>query len=310
MVFKRKEKIGSSKKVVETDELGVVKMVDLGATSVVDRGAIPGFVSKDVAISRTKQAEAMFLALRYYGINTHFVAKESDTSLRVRESRVSDLPLLSGFAHARMLGLEVLCRLRATRKFCDRFKRGEIPAGKLRLHPGDVLIPGTRFAVPFVEFSTKWRPGGDVYLSDLEAAKLTGCSDQEISEVLTFGEKVTEVVGHVTHMTGYETDDFKIEVAKEYALAGRLMVIDGITMDETGMHKNGKPYGKNPIRFYYREKHPRWVKDLKAAQAEYPEHKEKWPPYPPLPDWLKKEHISKHQEVARDWSGFVAQNCK
>jgi len=309
MALQREIRMGTSKMMRCSDTRGEIEMIDRGTTSVFDRGAIPDFESNDIAIARTTQTEALFHVLKYHGTRTHCVGRESDTSLRVRESRVNNLPLLSGFASAKMLGVEVLCRWQASKKFFERYQKGEIPASKLRLYTGDVLKPGTRFAAPFVEFSTKWRPGGDVYLSDIEAAEVTQSSEQDIREVLDLGKKVAEIIEHFVFKTGYFLEDFKIEVAKEYGLGGRFCVIDVITLDEMGMSKNtDQIYGKNPIRFYYQERHGKWVQELKAAQAEFPEDKKRWPEYPPLPDWLKREQVSKYQEVAANWSSFVAKH--
>lgn len=303
-------RIGSSKMMRRTDMPGQIEMFDRGTSSVFDRGPMLDFVSPEIAIARTTQADAIFRLLEHYRIATHYIRRESDTSLLVHESRVNNLPLLSGKADAEMFGVEVLCRLRATKKFCERFARGEIPEAKLHrcLLPGTRLAPGVVFTIPYVEFSTKWRPGGDVYLSDAQAAELTGGSAIHIQQVLRLGEQIASILDKFTAETDYFLDDFKFEVAYVFGTT-EFRIIDGITVDEMGMSKGGELYGKNPIRFYLEEEYPVWVTALRAAKAAYPEDKENWPAYPPLPEWLKLKQIKKYEEVAADWSGWVSNFC-
>ena len=120
------------------------------------------------------------------GIPTHFLRREDETTIRVQECQVRDLPLVSGQAYADMVGLEILFRIRASKKFCDRVARGGVPSEKIYLPSGVELTPGVKFAKPFVEASTKWREGGDIYLTDEEAAalKASAASVQELVDIM------------------------------------------------------------------------------------------------------------------------------
>ncbi|MCA9324550.1 hypothetical protein KDA23_00570, partial [Candidatus Saccharibacteria bacterium] len=238
--------------------------------------------------------------------STHYIGRTSDTALRVRESQVQDLPLLSGAAFGDMIGLEVLCRVRASRKFCGRYQRGEIPKHKVLLSPGQFMQEGVKFKQPFVEFSTKWKLGGDDYLSDDAAATLTGQTAAEINEMIMLGDSVANIIDHFFWGIGFDVYDFKLEMARERG-TGRLTVIDGLTLDEIVMYKDGQVYGKNSLRSYFEEHHSGWVELLNIAKKQHPEDKNEWPSYPPLPAKLKKSHVSQYQAVAANLSSRVEQ---
>ncbi|MCB9811762.1 hypothetical protein H6783_02520 [Candidatus Nomurabacteria bacterium] len=298
-------RIGSSKRVTASGVPREVIMVDRGMTSVFDRGPIPNFVSARLAVARTTQAACVFTALRHHNIDTHFLVREDDTRLRVKECRVRGLPLLSGATLADMIGLEVLFRLRATEKFCNRVAAGEVPIEKIDLPDGVTLEPGVKFQTPFVEASTKWRPGGDVYLSDSEAADVAGVTPAELERVFATTVRASFVIDKMCAETNLTLDDGKFEFARHRG-SGTFMIIDGVSLDELGVRMGNQWFGKNLLRFFYKEQHKEWLADLEIAQRTYPDDKTKWPEYPPLPEDLIKLHVQRYERVAKNWSRWVS----
>lgn len=294
-----KERAGSSQAVYATRHADTVVLRDQGLTSVFDAGPIPGFESEIIAKARTMQTVCFFEHLSRHSVPTHFLGREDETAFRARECRILDKELLSEAwqeppVH---LNLELLFRIRASKKFCDRVQRGEVSRERLRLPPRTELIPGMKLPEPYVEASTKWQEGGDAYLTDAEAAKIAGISDDELSTLFTLVGLAGMLVSELLESLGFENDDGKFEAARDPG-TGMVLLIDRLSLDELGVRKGEEPYGKNLIREYYKEYHEDWYEALLTAKKEHPTEKPVWPPYPPLPAYLTRRHETRYAEVA------------
>lgn len=307
MTKKMPERIGSSKKMLGTTIPGVIIQVDLGTTSVLNYGAIPGFVSRDIRTARLSQMRTIFKVLQKYDVPTHLVDLNEGYGVGVREVRVQDLPLLSEPVHGEgapwQIGLEVLIRTRISAKFLGRIKRGEVDRHRIILADGEELKVGAKLAVPYVEFSAKWIEG-DPYLSDEKAMEIGEIGPAAIRQLRQFAERIGVILRDFCASAGYDLVDFKIEVAYDPMIRG-FMLIDGLSLDEMGLVKDGVEYGKIPLRRYYEENHPEWVAALNdAIKKRRP--KETWPTIPPLPKSEQKAHVFRYVKAATDFEAALA----
>lgn len=298
-MFENNQRQGSTRTMIGTEIPGEVSSRDDGTSSVFDIGRMPGFTSPEIATARTQQRIAFYKALRINRIPTDFLKQENDCTLRVRECRIRGIPLLSPEADntPEVLGVEILIRTRASEKFCLRSGTDNIDRSKLILPPRQSLEVGLRFPVPYVEFSTKWE-AKDRYISDAEAAELTGLNAGAISGLTTgFAVRVGRVVEQLCQKAGFLLIDFKIEVAID-PITGEFMLIDGISQDEQGLMLDGVWYGKNPLRNWFKDNHPDWFQALEKAKESHSNDPSKWPGYPNLPDQVKRDHEERHVDMA------------
>ena len=291
------ERIGSSKMLRNSGIPSQVNVIDRGTTSVFDRGPISGFMCPRLAKARITQTVCIFDRLAVSNIPSHFVARIDEDTIRVQECRVRDLPLLSsGPAFADMIGLEILFRVRASKKFCDRVARSEVPEEKIKLPAGVVLEPGVRFEIPFIEASTKWDDIDD-YLSDEQAAQLAGLTQVEQWQLFDMVAVAGQSLDRLFESLGFELDDGKFEVARRFD-TGTFVLIDAVSLDELGVRKGQEYYGKNLIRDHYRSNESDWYAALMRAQSEHPNNPSRWPGYPPLPQELMDTHVGRYEEIA------------
>ena len=294
---------GSSKMMIGSATPGEIIQTDIGASSVFDVGNIIGFVSAELAKARTTQAACTFALLGLSGYKSHFISLEGPNSIRVQEGQVQDLPLLSGKAQLDVTGLELLFRIGASEKFCGRVERDEIPLESVLLPEGVVLKPGVKFTRPFVEASTKW-DNVDAYLTAEQASSLTGIDLYELEELYDWVGEIGMELDTLYASIGFELVDGKVEVARNRE-NGDFILIDGISLDELGVMKDGEYYGKNLLRFWYKGMEPAWFASLQNAQKDFPDDKSKWPPCPPLPEEVKRCHVDRYVLVASLLDGMV-----
>lgn len=296
---------GSSKMVYPTCLPGRVEFVDSGDTSLFDLGAIPGFNSGLIARARIKQALGIFRWLERHGVPTHLIAPTgSGVSFIAQECRIGTKPLLSGVSEMRHTNLEVLVRNEASEKFLARVERGEVETEDLHLSTAQLEV-GVPFKCPFVEASSKW-DSVDVYKTKAEAAVLAGLPMGLLGVLYAHAGQDAEIVFALFRALGYRPIDLKLEYAYN-ELSGQFILIDATTLDECGVMKDGEWYGKNPLRFWYKEQHPKWYAQLTAAQKAHPNDKSQWPTYPcPLPDDLKRAHELKNIRFADELQRYMA----
>jgi phosphoribosylaminoimidazole-succinocarboxamide synthase len=282
---------------------GEIIQTDMGTSSVFDVGNISGFVSSELAEARTTHAACSFAWLGKRGYSSHYISREGPASLRVQEGQVQDLPLLSGRAQLDVTGLELLFRIGASEKFCWRVKRGEVLLKDVHLPEGVALAPGVKFTRPYVEASTKW-DDVDTYLTAEKASELTGINLSKLEELYDWIGEIGMELDALYVSIGFELVDGKVEVARN-PKNGEFVLIDGISLDELGVVKDGEHYGKNLLRHWLKENEPDWVTALKQAQEEYPEDKSMWPPCPPLPEEVMKLHVERYTLIADLLDGMV-----
>lgn len=240
-----------------------------------------------------------FKWLEHHGFVTHWHERRwrDKTTLLVEEAQVRGLPLLSGKADHEVLGLELLVRLRASKKFCGRVAHGDVVLDQSIWPSETPPQPGDQFRTPFVETSTKWEKA-DRYLTVAEAAELTGISSAELFDLYRLVRDVGCALSELYACAGFTLIDVKEEMAR-HKKTKEFVIIDGISLDEVGAVRDGVEYGKNPLRDWYKEEHPEWYQLLRRAQEEYPNDSGRWPPYPAvLPDALKEAHIGRYEFAA------------
>ena len=293
------ERIGSSKKMIASGETGLLFQEDLGFTSIFDRGVIPDFQSDELARARTMQTACAFAWLEQNGFRTHWHKRKwspSGKGLIVQEAKVGDKPLLSGETSLDVIGLEMLFRVRASKKFCGRVARGEVD---LPIDVWQSSTPPQRnelLSRPFVEASTKWE-AVDRYLTPEEALNYV---DLPIHSLHYLYRWVSQMAGYLNEFywhAGATLIDGKVEVAR-CRQTDDFVLIDGISLDELGVRFDYQEFGKNPVRDWYKSNHPDWYAALQQAQEDYPDDPSKWPDYPAIDEKLAAEHVKRYRQMS------------
>lgn len=293
------ERTGSSKRMVATGTPGLIVQEDLGLTSVFDIGPIPNFQSPELARARTRQTACAFDWLERSGITTHWHNKQvagSGVGLVVREVLVRGEPMLSGAAGAEMIGLELLFRVRASQKFCDRVERGEVELSEKEFPEHQQLQSGVRLLRPYVEASTKWEKV-DRYLNAAEASQLVALDGEALTALYIWVSDVARYLDDLYEQVGATLVDGKLEVALDLTTE-QFVLIDGISLDELGVVYEGQHYGKNLLREWYKKTDADWYQALQKAQKDYPDDPKQWPPYPALDKSIAEQHVRRYVHMA------------
>jgi len=273
---------GSSKNVYEINGALFFEFTD--QVSVFDRGPVPALFP-GLGTIRCAIATKLFLLLKQSNFKTHYVRSIAGGNIMhvepfcVPENNFS-LPTALG----RLLPLEVLFRFRVTENFLGRIETGEVNTAKVeKLMVSENLFTGAILYPPYIECSTKHR-ASDMYLSDLEAANLSGLSLEELE--CYYDQNIIPVakfLRQVFRSAGFDLADGKFEVG---LYGGELIILDSISPDELRLvGDNGLSYDKDVLRRWYHNYYPDWVEELKYAKALYPKDKDRWPDYPASPPY-------------------------
>lgn len=265
-----------------------------------DRGRspqpIPGF-----GAARAACAAVSFLHFRNAGLPTHFERQVDSHTLRVREFTIPDAAPLSGKADGEVIPLEWLFRYEVGEKFRERVRAGKVDADALGIPSGMDISDVTELPHVFVECSTKYEPQ-DRYLSDEEARELAGLDMRAWATARRYVIQGAAVLRTKFRNAGYRLLDGKFELGRTHA--GGILFVDVVgSPDEVRLKKesNGQLYCKEPLREML-ERRP-WFKELKAAKAEYPLEKSKWPSYPRLSQGEVAFMSDLYRELAFDYAG-------
>jgi len=247
---------GKVKEVYEVDD-DTLEFAYTNNISVFDK-IIPSQVPhKGETLCRT--AKYWFGLLTEEGINNHYISEPSADRMRVkRVNIIRDYSKINGSTTNYLIPLEVICRYYAAGSLMDRIKDGKVKPEDLGFPAGHTVKEGEKLPKPFIECTTKLE-AHDENLTDEEAKKMAGLSDEEFEEIKRTVLKIDSIIDRECSKRGLIHCDGKKEFA--FDKDRKLMVIDTFgTLDEdrwwdADEFAKGRivQLSKEFVRQYYRE---------------------------------------------------------
>jgi phosphoribosylaminoimidazole-succinocarboxamide synthase len=143
-----------------------------------------------------------------------------------------------------------------------RLQQGKVTLGDLGLDHQPK--PGEQLAKPIFDVSTKLEET-DRYVTWAEAQKISGLSQQEVSDVKAVLLKADEIITKVASQAGLKNEDGKIELA--FNEQRKLMVVDVVgTLDECRFTYEGVHVSKEVARQFYKK--TSWYGHVEEAKKE------------------------------------------
>lgn len=295
---------GSSKDVHEIIEGAKVVAIDIVSTkfaSILDRGRMP-FDFGRIGVYRTAMSGKIFQSLRDAGFNTHYLSHDAEkATTRVKPFNIYELGVRYEGAVGRIIPLEVLFRLEITQPILDRALVDKEFSRKLYERVEGELVVGKRLLRPLIECSTKFE-AQDRYVSDEEAIKLAKLGEVTFAEMMDLAEKGAVYVSEMFASYGYRLVDGKWEFGITYD-GPSIVFVDGLSFDEVRVFgPDGQRCDKEVLRIEAKNRHPKWVDDLKAAKAKWPDEKDRWPEYPSdlITEAFITDFVGRYEKAARD----------
>ena len=279
---------------------GVIDQEYTDGWSAFDRGTSPQLI-KGLGVARCACAVKSFQLAREAGITTHFIEQVGLRTIRVKEFAVPGHPALSRKTHGRVLPVEWIWRTEVRGSLWERIRTKEVDPISLGFGSGETITVGSKLPRLLQECTTKYEKV-DRLLSDTEAKILTGLSYQEWGEARKLVEKLVAVTNGYLERLGFRSPDGKKELGLTHE--GQIIPVDVFcTPDENRiLHKvTGELYSKDLLR-HYLQSQP-WKAELDAAKAAYPDDKDKWPPYPIIPDYLVELVTARYAELTLKYAG-------
>jgi len=166
--------------------------------------------------------------------------------------------------------------------------------------------PGEKLEKPIFDVSTKLEEQ-DRYISWAEAQKISGLTNEEITELKKILLDVDNLITEIAEKAKLENEDGKIELA--FDPSRKFMIVDVVgTLDECRFTYKGLHISKEIARQYYRKTN--WYKDLEKAKKEAAvegviEWKKLCKTSPPkLPSRLKKIIEELYMSTANAFTGL------
>ena len=149
--------------------------------SVLDRGRAPWPIPK-LGKERAAITVRCFEHWRECGIQNHFVEQLSEDAILVKAAAIPEMNQQLLFEGRRVLPVEVLFRIEATKKFVHRYIAGDISPATTNLKMGEVLKDGYIFDPIFVECSTKFE-SPDRYINNDEVEQIAGITSLQCEQL-------------------------------------------------------------------------------------------------------------------------------
>lgn len=247
-----------------------------------------------------RMAITTFGLLDRAGIPTHLLGFTPPNRLQVRLVRVIDpvIEPLTPRDRSRLIPLQVVCR-------------NTLPEGSSvfrRLDAGTLTLAGLGMATapvaghvldrPMVEFSTKLEEI-DRYVSEEEAQRIAGLSDQQFAEVHVLALRINDVVTEHAQSIGLTHADSKVEFGIDDE--GRIILVDTAgTPDENRFLWNGFHVSKQILRDHY---HGHQLEDCVQQWAAAGRSRSDWPTPASLPDELIVAVSAMFKSISNRWTG-------
>lgn len=293
---------GSTKK-IQVHSAGKLKMETTPFLSAFDVGPCSHRFPR-IDIVRTTFTDHFFRMLSEAGVLHHFVKRNGMTSVVVKEFQVSKLnddgsyellPPLSDSVHGRQIPLEFIVRREvATTGLAKRIKDKNDPLTLQRLGVKSVKDLAVGKTIPlFVECSTKLEPK-DRYLSDKEAMRLGGLSEEELSLCFTLMRKVAGILIARAKRNNMNLKDFKLELG--ITPGGEPVVTDFFSPDEMRLtNAKGESKDKDIFRGYLDEV------GFKTLVDEARKNGTNLPQYPRIPEDISTSVASGYESACEQF---------
>jgi phosphoribosylaminoimidazole-succinocarboxamide synthase len=243
--------------------------------SVLDRGRapwpIPGLGAERAAITIR-----CFEHLRACAIPNHYVEQLTEDAILVKAAAIPEMNQVLSLDGRRVIPVEVLWRIEATKKFIGRYMRGEMSAERCSLKTGQVLKEGYIFDPVFVECSTKFE-NPDRYIDDVEVERIAGLTSVQREQLYHLTRQAAKALS-VLFSLKLRVRTGKFEILQTGR--GWFELGDSISPDELEFVGG---YDKNILRDYYKDTFPEWIEKLDVAKERYKNQRDMWPEYPGRP---------------------------
>jgi len=274
-------RVGKVKKVFEVDD-STFEFHFTNNISVFDKIIPTEIPHKGEVLCRT--SAYWFKLLEENGIRSDFIKLTGkDRMLVKRVNVIPDYSKLNGSTTNYLIPLEFICRHYNAGSLNDRVKEGKVTVEQLGFPNGHQLKYGERLPRPFFEATTKLEET-DRNLTDEEAKRISGLTEDEYQEVFDAIAKIDALIGERAKKAGLIHVDGKKEFA--YDEERHLMIVDTFgTLDEDrwwdlAEYEKGNcvELSKEMVRQHYRETgyHEQLYKARKDGSPE--------PDIPALPD--------------------------
>jgi phosphoribosylaminoimidazole-succinocarboxamide synthase len=219
---------GKVKEVYSVDE-DTLEFAYTNNISVFDNVIPSKIPHKGETLCRT--AKFWFGLLSEKGIHNHYISESAPDRMRVkRVNIIRDYNKIDGNTVNYLIPLEIICRHYAAGSLMDRIKDGKITVEQLGFPKGHTVTYGEKLPVPFIESTTKLEEH-DSNLTETEAKKMAGLSDQEYQEIKDTVLKIDKIIKEEVSKRGLIHCDGKKEFG--YDKERKLMVLDTFgTLDE------------------------------------------------------------------------------
>jgi len=251
-----------------------------------------------------RTAKYWFEILNKNGIYNHYISEPAPDTMRVKRVEViRDYSKINNKTVNYLIPLEIICRHYVAGSLLDRIKAGKITAEQLGFPKGHEVKYGEKLPCPFLEATTKLEEH-DMNLTEEEAKKMAGLTDEEYKEIMDTVLKIDVIIDEEVKKRGLIHCDGKKEFG--YDKNRKLMVLDTFgTLDEDRWW-DSEEYAKGNIvelskefvRQYYRETgyHEKLMKARDAGLTE--------PEIPALPHDIIKRTSELYVDMFERITGF------
>lgn len=294
---------GSSKDVIIPTSDASPEEIKLRFTrrfSVFDVGPVP-YEIEDMDVLRHAIAVKMFEVLKIYGMPTHFRGADFDElTISVEPFDIDEIGQRFDSARGRIIPLEIIDRLVLTQPVLDRARTNPELRSKIMKCTASTTAVGMPFSTPLIECTTKFEPI-DRKLLDAQAVEEAQLGWTSYFELCVLIERASRIVTRFFDEHGFKRMDGKWEVAMTYKNSSFILA-DSYSPDEMRLiGPDGRSYDKDPLRNWYTETFPEWIRELEAAKKAWPNDKSRWPAYPPdvPPDAVLMDLRDRYAAVAK-----------
>lgn len=219
---------GKVKEVYAVDD-DTLEFVYTDNISVFDKIIPSQIPHKGETLCRT--AKFWFNLLNENGIHNHYISEPGPNRMRVKKVNIiRNYDEIDEKTVNYLIPLEVICRHYAAGSMMDRVKNGEITSEDLGFPKDHKVSYGEKLPVPFIEVTTKLEEH-DRSLTEAEAKKMAGLTDEEYEEIKSMVLKIDGIIAEEARKRGLIHCDGKKEFG--FDKDRRLMVLDTFgTLDE------------------------------------------------------------------------------
>jgi len=178
-----------------------------------------------------RTAKYWFEILSKNGIRNHYIDEPAKDRMRVkRVDIIRNYDLIDNKTTNYLIPLEIICRHYVAGSLLDRVKAGKITAEQLGFPKSHIVMYGEKLPRPFMEATTKLEEH-DMNLTEDEAKKMAGLSDEEYKEIMDTVLKIDAIMEKEVSKRGLIHCDGKKEFG--YDKERKLIVLDTFgTLDE------------------------------------------------------------------------------